>query len=138
MADVKRVGFHEGELLYPAYDLVVFLYRAHPTHGVVDNRPELRVQRLARFAFEEIRGGRVAAMENFERIINGHGRNGTHKNLPGPGCCLFRRTVHAQDQLVDLRPKASEAERWLERLYAIGQENFDELVAKKAILFAGA
>jgi hypothetical protein len=77
-------------------------------------------------------------LQNFEGIINRHGRNGIHKNLFGPGRCLFRSAVHAQDQFVDLRSKAGEAEPWLEPLYAIGQENFDELVAEKAILFAGA
>src|SRR5688500_11337786 len=85
-------------------------------HYGFDRRSKRRVKFLRCLRFEIVGRRRVAAVENFARVVESHLADRIPEDFLGERRSLFRGAIHTYDKLVDLRAIANQTKRLLYRL----------------------
>src|SRR5215831_7770726 len=132
VVEIGALGFREGNGIELSHQSLVLPGHAHLAHALVDDGAEGRGELVRGLGLEVVGGRGVAAREDLFGIIEAHGGNGVREDLLGRWRRLLRRAIHAQHELVDLRPVAHRAQP-LHGLELGGHEAFDRRIAEVAI-----
>src|SRR5437016_4659303 len=130
---VKGHVFHEGQALVLSKQSIILLHDAHLVHLPFHNGLKSCRQFVGCLGLKILRGGHVAAVEYLADIIKRHRANGLEKDIQGERGSLFRSTIHAADQIIDLLAIANESHTTLNRLQLLWQHNLNRLVGKVAV-----
>src|SRR5215510_4665560 len=133
VVEVEALRLDEGDRLELAHQRLVLLGHTDLAHALVDHRLEGRGELVRGLGLEVVGGRGVAAREDLLGVVEAHVRDGIPEDLLGRGGSLLRRTIHTQDELVDLRAIAHRAQTLLHALELGGHENLDGRVAEVAV-----
>ena len=107
-------------------------------HAVAAVEPHRGLEPLPAAGRDRLEGGRgIAAIENLARVIESHLADGGPEDILSERHGLFRRPVHADYELVDLRAVADQAQRFFHGLQRFGHEDLDRLVQQESVDRAG-
>src|SRR5262249_44573838 len=112
---------------------MILLHDAHLMHLPFHNGLKSCHQFLGCLDLKILRGGSVATGEYLADIIKRHRVNSLEKDIQGERSSLFRSTIHAADQIIDLLAIAYEPHTALNCLQLLWQHNLNRLVGKIAV-----